>query len=267
MAFLKSPEAWSAAIALLALVLSQLPPVHQLLKRRALRIVVPEYFSLYHFLGNLNLLGFVALHNIGGKTLTVAKIDCLVRGESNVWHLPGLMYQSRLPQGPAGQQNVEFFVEWTVLKPDDHWSETVHFFKPWSFQEEEDAAEIISKIKNNITAKLDQRPPDAPKKLVEADESLVEEAKGFFKKRFTLSKGNYRVVIAALSEKKELLAARGFDFTLFDNHIKTMRSAAEDYKIGAGIYYPADPSKQIAIRLRPLSDADARREYMTPQGG
>lgn len=265
MAFLKSPEVWSVAVALLALILSQLPPVHQLLRRRALRIVVPEYLTLYHFLGNLNLLGFIALHNIGGKTVTVAKIDCLVRGDNNVWHLPGLMYLSRLPQGSGGQQNMEFFVEWTLLKPDEHWSETVHFFKPWSVQEEEDAAEIISRIKNNIHAKIDQRPSDAPTKLVHADEALVEEAKGFFQKRFTLSKGNYRVVIAALSEKNELLAARGFDFTLFDNHIKTMRSAAEDYKTGAGIYYPADPSKQISIRLRPIPDADARRDYLQPQ--
>lgn len=262
MEFIKSPEVWSAGIALLALVLSQLPPVHQLLRRRALRIVIPEYLSLYHFLGNINLLGFVALHNTGGKTMTVAKIDCIVTSEGAKWNLPGLMYQSRHSQGGGGQPNLEFFVEWSVLKPDEHWSETVHFFKPWTVQEEEDAAEIISKIRSNINTKIAQRPPDAPKVPVEADGEFVREAKEFFLKRFQLVKGNYRIVIAALSEKKEVLALRGFDFTLFDNHIKTLRSASDDYKLGAGIYYAADPSKQVPIRLRPISDADARQEYL-----
>ena len=192
MASLKSPEVWSAIIALLALILSQLPPVHQLLRRRALHIVIPEYLSLYHFLGNLNLLGFVALHNTGGKTLTVAKIDCIMTSDNSVWHLPGLMYQSHQSQG-GGQQNMEFFVEWSVLKPDEHWSETVHFFKPWTVQEEEDATEIIGRIRNNIYAKLAQQPSEAPKILVEADEDLVREAKEFFQKRFQLAKGNYRL--------------------------------------------------------------------------
>lgn len=259
---IKSPEAWSAIIALLALILSQLPPVHQLLRRRALHIVVPEYLTLYHFLGNLNLLGLVALHNTGGKALTVAKIDCIMTCDNSVWHLPGLMYVSHRSQGASGQQNMEFFVEWSVLKPDEHWSETVHFFKPWKVQEEEDATEIIGKIRNNINAKLAQRPPEAPKILVEADDDLVREAKEFFQKRFQLAKGNYRLVIAALSEKDEVLALRGFDFTLFDNHIRTLRSVTDDYKVGAGIYYPADQWKQVAIRLRQISETDARQEYL-----
>ena len=71
-----------------------------------------------------------------------------------------------------------------------------------------------------------------------------------------------RLVIAALSEKNEVLALRGFDFTLFDNHIRTLRSATDDYKTGAGIYYAADLSKQVPIRLRQISEADARQEYL-----
>jgi len=135
----------------------------------------------------------------------------------------------------------------------------------FTVQDEEDVAEIVGKIRNDINAKIAQRPPDAPKIPVEAEQNLVREAKEFFDKRFRLVKGNYRLVVAALSEKNGVLALRGFDFTLFDNHIKTLRSATDDYKIGAGVYFPADQSKQVAIRLRPISEADARQEYPAAQ--
>lgn len=260
MASLKDPGLWSALIALLALVLSQLPPVKQMLKRRALQIVVPEYIALYHFLGNLNLMGFISLFNTGGKGLTVAKIDAVVSTDDTRWHVPGATYVSREPSASGGQSRLEFFVGWNALKPGEHWSQTVHFFRAWTVQEEEDAAEIVGKIRTDINAKLAQRAP-AAQGLVEADESLVKEAKALVDQRFKLVKGNYRLVIAALSEKDELLSLQGFEFTLFDNHIKTLRSIVDDYKFGAGIYFPSPDWKQVFVRLRPLAQVEARREY------
>src|SRR5579863_3860306 len=62
----------------------------------------------------------------------------------------------------------------------------------FTVQDEEDVAEIVGKIRNDINAKIAQRPPDAPKIPVEAEQNLVREAKEFFDKRFRLVKGNYR---------------------------------------------------------------------------
>jgi hypothetical protein len=153
-------------------------------------------------------------------------------------------------------------MEWISLKPGEHWAETVHFYKVWSVQDEEDAIELIARMRADINAKLAQRKPYESYNPAEADAGLVKEATDLFEKKFNMTKGNYRLTIAALSEESEVLAVRGFDFTLFDHHIHALRSATEGYKVGAGVYFPAlDPLTQAVIRLRPIPDAEARKQY------
>jgi hypothetical protein len=263
---MSDPAIWSTAIALVALVLSQLPPIHDLMKRRALRIIAPQFFPLWHNLGNVNLYAFLGLYNDGGRTITIGKIDCLMLDDSGTsYRLPAQSYVSRQPPPSSEQSPAEFFMEWLVLKPGQHWAETIHFVKPWSVQDEEAVADVIGKIRNDINAKLASRPPDQ-KGLVEANANAVEEAKDFFEKRFKLTKGNYKLIVAALSEKNEVIGLRGFSFTLFESQIRALRAATDDYKIGAGIYFPnTDPSKQVFIRLRPMAEEETRKTYSKPE--
>jgi hypothetical protein len=263
MTVLKDPTFWTAVIALLALVLSQLPPVHVLLKRRELLVILQEHLFLYHYLGNTQLLAFLELHNTGGRDITIAKIDCAITdGDGHHWSLPAQTYLSRQPSPAAGQPAPELFIGRISLKPGGHWAETVHFFKVWSVQDEEDVSKLTARMKADINAKLAERKPEESKKPAEADDRLVKEATDLFEKKFNMAKGNYRLIIAALSESKEALAVRGFDFTLFDHHIRALRSATEDYKFGAGVYYQnLDPSRQAVLRLRPVPDAEARKQY------
>lgn len=256
---IKDPAFWSTIIAVVALILSQLPPVSELLKPKKLRIVVPDNLSLQHYMGNLQLLAFLALHNVGGRGITVQRIQCVMRDEDgHQWELPGQTYQPRAEKGVP-----ELVIGWITLKPSEHWAETVRFFKVWSVQDEEDATAISARIRNEITAKLALRGPDESNKLVEASDNTVKEAIDFFAKRFTLAKGNYRLFIAALTEENAVVCVRAFDFTLFDHQLRALRSAADDYKMGAGIYFQnPDPLKYGAfIRLRPIADTEAQKDY------
>lgn len=260
---LKDPAFWSTVIAVVALILSQLPPVTDLLKPRELRIVVPDILNFSHYMGNLHLIGFSALHNVGGRNITVQKIECVMTDEEGrQWRLPAQTYLPNQANSGSGQPAPELFIGWISLKPGEHWAETVRFFKVWSVQDEEDATAISGRIRNDITAKLSQRKLGDPNKLVEADENLVKEAKDFFEKRFTLAKGTYRLLVAAISEGNEVVRVRGFDFTLFDHQVRALRSAVDDYKTGAGIYFGnMDPSKTAYIRLRPIPDTEAQKDY------
>jgi hypothetical protein len=260
---LKDTAFWSTVIAVAALILSQLPPVRELLKSRQLRIIVPENLFLYHYMGNLQLQAFLAVHNTGGRTVTVQRIECVVVGEDRHWRLPAQTYLQRQTQTVPGQAPTELIIGWLVLKPGEHWAETIHFFKVWSVQDEEEATAISARIRKDISDKIAERKPNDAMKLVEADDNLVTEAKDFFGKRFALTKGNYKLFIAAISEKNEAISVRGFDFTLFDHQIRALRNAVDDYKTGAGIFFlNTDPSKAGAnIRLRPITDTQARTDY------
>lgn len=261
----KSPEFWSTVIAVFALILSQLPPVRELIKPRELRIFVPENLGLSHYMGNLQMWIFLALYNTGGRNLTAQKIECVIIGEDGPpWRLPAQTYTPTLSQSAPGQPPPELLMGWISLKPDESWAQTIRFYKVWSIKEEEDVTEISANIRNDINAKIKLKPP-FDTKLVEAEAELVKRARDFFEKKFTLTKGSYRLLIAALSEKNEVLRIRGFDFTLFDHQIRSLRAPADDYKLGWGIYSPVDPSDPSKgttfIRLRPMAELDAKKEY------
>jgi hypothetical protein len=258
---LRDPSFWSALIALTALALSQLPPVHEWLKPGRLRIVVPDLVQVYHYLGNISVQMFLALHNTGGRNLTVQKMECILASEDQ--DLQRRLQAQTYLAVAAGSSQTEMVIGWILLKPEEHWSQTVRFYKVWSVQDEEEAADIVALIKGGIDAKFRQRTPQDQNMPVEADAPSVEKARKFFDRNFNLAKGTYKLLVAAVSEKGDLLAVSGFSFTLFDHQIKSLRSAADDYKIGAGIYFSnSDPYKGTAmIRLRPLAEDEARTLY------
>jgi hypothetical protein len=258
---LRQPEFWTATIALLALILSQLSPIKELIKPRVLRIVLPEHLVLYHFLGNLQLLGYTALHNTGGREVTVAKVACIIKDEEgHRWEMPAQTYLSRQAPAVPGAQPPEPIMGWISLRPGEHWAETVHFHRIWTVQEEEEATRINAGIRANISDKLSKREPGESNKPAEADKEPVEEAVKFFEKSFSLVKGNFKFLVEAVSERGEILCVKGFDFTLFESQLRALRSAADDYKIGAGIFFPnPDISRLAVIRLRPLPDDEAKR--------
>jgi hypothetical protein len=109
---LKSPEFWSTVIAVVALVLSQLPPIRDLLKPRELRIFVPEMLALSHYMGNLQIWAFLALYNTGGSSMTVQRIECVIVGEDgSPWRLPAQTYTPTLAQTTAGQPAPELLMD------------------------------------------------------------------------------------------------------------------------------------------------------------
>lgn len=258
-----SATVWTAVIAVLALILSQLPPVREMLRGTRLSIIVPEYMVLTHSLGNINLTTSVTLHNTGGRGVTVAGLDCgLLADDGRRWHIPAQTYIDRDSQPLVGQQRVQLFMEWIPLEPKEFWSETVVFFKPWSVEEEGKAQDITGRMRSDISEKLSQRLPEKANVPVEADTELVNQAKEAFQKRFDLTIGNYKLLLAAISETEHIIAVRGFQFSMFESHVRAMRSLVEEYRTGAGVVFPSsDPSKVAVIRLKPISEDDARAAY------
>ena len=76
-----------------------------------------------------------------------------------------------------------------------------------------------------------------------------------------MGKGNFQLLIEVLSESEEVITVRGFEFTLFESSIRTLKALADDYKTGLGLYLPPDEYKQVNPRLRPMMDGPALEAY------
>jgi len=69
---------WAVLVAALALLLSQLPPVHMLLKRAKLDMELHSRIHITHKVGNPNLQLHLILSNVGGKTIKIKGITSAI---------------------------------------------------------------------------------------------------------------------------------------------------------------------------------------------
>lgn len=70
-----------------------------------------------------------------------------------------------------------------------------------------------------------------------------------------MHKGNFTLLVHAYNEKDKLVTLRGYEFTLFESHIRALRGHTEGFKFGAGIYYAVTGTANSAwARLRPIED-------------
>lgn len=233
--------------------------MRQLIRGVKIKIATPEFFTLYHFLGNPQMIFFLKIYNIGGRSIYF-KINCVIKDSNeNKWELPAHTYISQQSSQP-GSPPQEILIGVISLKSGEYWGETLHCFKLWTETEEEQTNEIITKIRKDIFDKYPFKPPSQPK--VEADEIIVKEAKDFFDRKFNLHKGNYQLFITLLSESDKVLHVHGFDFTLYESNIRALREHTEQYKYGEGIYYPiADSTKYVSVRVRPMTEEQAKGLY------
>jgi len=176
----ESPQLW---IAVLALILSQLPPLRDLLRGTKIRLNTKEQFTLDTFLGRLEVIIFLDIHNTGGKAVSISKIYCVIqRDKEHVWNLPARTYLTN--EG-------EILIGGIPLKPGEHWSQSVRCYDLWEEEEEEEVTNIISRFRTW------RGPEDSPLPTSEANADLVSEAKHFLRLTLTCGGGitNYSLLL------------------------------------------------------------------------
>ena len=272
---LDDPDNWMALTAIAALVLSQLPPVLPriwgFVRGGTVLVTSQDSFGLTHHLGRAFLILPVQIENTGSIPVTVASIDCVVRrlgtgADSDVWRMPARTYYADSTQSWQGGGPSRLFIGAIHLKPGETWQEVVHCYKPSSLDDEEKAQELQDEIADYIYRKLRERREagDDDRRLVEVDEKLVDDARDFANRMFGLTKGEYELYVSASDRGGGLLGVAKYQFILYENMIRSLRSISEEYQYGFGVSEGPPPHKRTLIepRLTPvISEEQARRDY------
>ncbi len=96
---------WAAAAAFLAIVLSQIPPIHVLLKKARIDIELYSKISLSHKVGNPNIQIHIIINNIGGRRVRIRGVQAVIKRDGN--EVAVLPAQNFL-QDPTDQNSVLF---------------------------------------------------------------------------------------------------------------------------------------------------------------
>ncbi|MDG9671796.1 hypothetical protein ONV78_28935 [Hahella sp. CR1] len=91
---------WSVVISFLALALSQLSPIHVLIRRAKLEFDVRSKILLANKIGNPNLKLYLIIRNAGGRIIRIKKIVSKIYRDSKLeMELPAQTYLSKSSDG------------------------------------------------------------------------------------------------------------------------------------------------------------------------
>lgn len=140
---------WAVVIATIALILSQLPPLSDFLKRAKLDLELFSRIFINHKVGNPNAHVNLVLSNIGGKSVKIKGASIVLKREGKyIINLTALAYL----RNPSDATSTVLFTPFS-LKPRDDWSYSVQFYRAISREEEKRYRTAETDLRENILSK------------------------------------------------------------------------------------------------------------------
>lgn len=234
---------WTAIVALLAVVLSQLPPLHLLIKPRRLEVEVYSRALVTHFVGSPNISLVLSIRNTGGRELRVKSMEMqILRDGKLATTLPAQGYF----ETPSAQTAV-LFVPFGI-RPNENWTHSVNFFSLFDRHTEKNFREKKAILQDDIAKKLQIR-PQGNSDLVVADPDHVQPFMDLFHAFFVWRPGEYVITLSVKAEPPSASVAKMYRFTLFESDTAEMTEYTEGYKYGAGINYSSDRNRGVQALL------------------
>lgn len=235
---------WAVVVAALALLLSQIPPIHILLKKAKIDFELYSKLSLTHKVGNPNLQLHIIISNVGGKKVRVKGVDATITRDGN--QVASLPAQNFL-QDPS-DKNTVLFTSFS-LKPEQEWGHIVNMLRFFGREEEREYRQIEGNIKEDIFAKRDQIEGEV-KELIEANPDNVAPFHAFFRERFIWTAGEYELKVKVTTDIDSANAEKSYRFTIFEYYEEELKKITDEYKNGAGIFWDSTTPQSVILELK-----------------
>lgn len=236
---------WTAVLALLAIALSQLPPVHLLLRPKRLEVEVHSRIGITHKVGNPNASVVVSVRNTGGRELRIRALRLdVARDGKPLLILPAQNYF----ETPSSQSSV-LFVPFS-LKPGETWAHSAVFLNHFDRLTEKKFRENVSALDADIRQKLQARADD-DKVAVIGESELIQPFDALFEKLFIWLPGEYVAELQVDADPGSASYRRKYRFTLYESDTAELIEHKKDYPFAAGLTY--DVPQHAGLHV-PLSD-------------
>lgn len=233
---------WSAVVAGVALLLSQLPPLHVLFRKARLSCEAFSRMHITHKVGNPNAQWHLIIENTGGRSLRIKEISLHFRKAGGTgFELPAQSYL-RTPDSTDAVMFTPF-----RLAPGEEWAHIISFFNLFTRDDEKEYRRLESDIRSDILSQKEL--PENKEKYCEASTATVQELIAFFRQHFKWQPGEYDFELKVITDREEANISRNFRFSLFESESKELFEYSEMYRFGAGVYWvsPAQPGLIVPV--------------------
>ncbi len=227
---------WAVIVALIAVFLSQIPPIKHLLKKAKLEIEPYSKINITHKLGNPNLQLHLILTNIGGRKIRVKDINIsLSRDNKHLITLPALNYL----QNQNDQTNL-LFTTFSLL-PNQEWAHITNFLNTYNREDEKEYHIIEGDMIADYREKQKELNGNKDGHEIEHPKELIDKAFSFFNSKFIWEAGEYQMKIDVKTNNDIANISKEYRFTIFETQTEQLKAITEYYRLGGGIWY--DPTK------------------------
>lgn len=235
---------WSAIAALIAIALSQVPPIRLWFKKGKIKCDAYARMHITHTVGNPNVQWHLLIENIGGRTIRINNINLNFH---RIGGKPFSIHAQNFFRTSDAKESLMFTP--FRLSPGEEWNHVLAFYELFSREDEKEYRRIQSSIRNDIYSKVN--PSIEKDGYHEALEENVIPANNFFNKFFIWEAGEYELELEIETDSQEANLKRNFIFTLFESESKELREYSYSYKFGAGIYWISDEHRGINVPINP----------------
>ncbi len=233
---------WTAVLAAVAIVLSQLPPIKLWFRKAKIDFELHSKISITHKIGNPNLQLHVIVSNIGGKKVKIKEINARIENDSaKKIEIPSQNYLQT-----SDTKNSILFTTFSIDRGEE-WSHIVNLFNSFCREDEKEYRNMQKEMKVDLAKKLkvqkekrkNKESKDDEEDLVELDSKYINQSKSFFQKHFFWNPGEYKMTIDILTDQDSANLSKTFRFIVFEVHTDQMKLVVDRYKYGEDILYPA----------------------------
>ena len=235
-------ELWSVIVASLAIILSQLPPLHILFRKSKLDLEIHSRIFLSHSIGNPWLQINLIIRNIGGKTLRIQNIYVnILRDNKKIGELKAENYYSQ----PTNNQSI--LLTNFNLKPDEEWNQLTHFINYLDQNDARKYEEANIKLQNEIHQQQQKFGKDH---LAKASDEYINPFNQLFEEKFIWQPGDYEIEVIITSNHIKL--SRKYRFIIFESMTEDLKKHREGYPMGDGIYWFSNNYKALSINVEDI---------------
>lgn len=232
---------WAVVVAAIAVLLSQLPPVHVLIRKAKLDIELYSKISITHKVGNPNLQLHLIINNIGGRKVRIKDITATIERD-------GVLTATLPAQNYLQNQNDQSNLLFTTfsLKPNEEWAHMVNFLNFFNRDDENEYRANEASMLANYREKralLTEEPTEA----IEIDNELVQPFHDFFARHFIWNTGEFTLKVNVSTDQSKADISKTYRFTVFESHTEQLKAISERFKYGGGIWW--DPKITLSAIL------------------
>lgn len=222
---------WTLIISIIALILSQLPPVHLLLRKSKIEFEAYSKFFVTLKVGNPNLQSHLIIRNTGGKKIRVKRIRAEIQRDGKA--IVVLPAQSYIPDV---KDNRLVLLTSFDLKPDEEWIYQVSFLNSFERKIEKKYRESEIALRHEIhrMSLLDE---NKGKTNLEAADSFASPFEDIFNELFVWESGEYEIKIFIETDTPQANLSKVFRLTVFESISEDLKKHVNGFKSGAGIYW------------------------------